>query len=79
MKGLLTQEERPRLVDCEGSGGPGRGRSQRSVGTVKAAHHMPTRKRMTRMGSVGLFLARPSLLKRIMTPILKNWNPTAAA
>lgn len=37
---------------CEGSGGPGRERSQREEGMVKVNQHVPTMKRTKRSGSV---------------------------
>lgn len=60
-----------------GNGGPGRGRSQSSVGMEKMAHQRPTMKRMTRMERVGDVFASDVLLNRKMMRILKTCTKTA--
>jgi hypothetical protein len=60
---LLLGEE---VLDrgCLGSGGPGRGRSQRAAGMVKRNHQRPMRKRTRRREKVVLFIRTRITIER---------------
>lgn len=80
-KRRYARAERARLVCWAKAleiGGPGRGRSQSAVGTVKASHHAPTKKRTMRSGRVAEVDGKDTLDRAKRRAMLRHWTKTAA-